>query len=94
MTRPAPVLPTRKNEQPGAPVGSPVIAWIGGALALGAAVVLVPFWAPLLLAAWTAQLLQRPYRRLGQKLGDRHRGAAFVTVALLIVLLVLPPGMS
>jgi predicted PurR-regulated permease PerM len=64
------------------------IAWVGVALALGAVLVLVPFWAPLLLAAWTAQLVQRPHRWLGARLGDRHRGAAAVTVLLLLVILI------
>jgi predicted PurR-regulated permease PerM len=73
------------------PSGAPrprSIAWIGGALAVAAVLVLIPFWAPLVLAAWTAELVQRPYRWLGQRLGGRHRGAAAVTVLLVLTLVV------
>jgi predicted PurR-regulated permease PerM len=47
----------------------------------------VPFWAPLLLAAWTADLIGRPYRWLSRQLGHNHRGAAVVIVLLVVVAL-------
>jgi predicted PurR-regulated permease PerM len=49
----------------------------------------VPFWAPLLLAGWTADLMKRPYRWLTHKFGDhRSRGAAAILVVLVLALLV------
>jgi predicted PurR-regulated permease PerM len=58
------------------------------ALCVAAAVVLAPLWVPLLLAAWCADLLQSPVRRLELVLGGRRRAAAAVVVLLVVGALV------
>jgi len=45
------------------------------ALCVAAAAVLAPLWAPLLLAAWSADLLAAPAQRVGHALGGRRRAA-------------------
>jgi predicted PurR-regulated permease PerM len=57
------------------------------ALCLLTLLVMSPLWAPLLLAGWTAILVQSPHERLGNKLGGR-RAAAALTVAFVVVLIV------
>jgi len=60
-------------------------------LAAAAAVVLVPLWVPLVLAAWTADLLHPAVRRLERALGGRRTAAATVVV-LLVLGALLPIG--
>jgi predicted PurR-regulated permease PerM len=55
------------------------------ALAVVAAVAIAPFWAPLVLAAWFADLLQPLVRALQRRLGGRRRGAAAIVVLLVVV---------
>jgi predicted PurR-regulated permease PerM len=54
------------------------------ALCAAAALVVAPLWAPLVLAAWFADLLRPGVRRLEHALGGRRRGAAAVVVLLTI----------
>ena len=54
------------------------------ALCIAASVVLAPLWAPLVLAAWTADILGSPVRRLERLLGGRRRAATAVVVLLVV----------
>jgi predicted PurR-regulated permease PerM len=58
------------------------------ALAVGAALAIAPFWAPLVLAAWIADLLMPLVRVFQRMLGGRRRGAAAIVVLLVVVALV------
>lgn len=58
-------------------------------LVLVAGVTLAPYWAPVVLAAWIADLL-RPIGRLLQRLLRGRRRAAAAVVVLLVVLVVVP----
>ena len=53
-------------------------------LCMAGAAVLVPLWLPLLLAAWCADLLRSPARRLELVLGGRRRAATAIVVLLLV----------
>lgn len=56
---------------------------------VGAAIVtLLPLWAPLVLAAWIADLLGPLVRRLEHLLGGKRRGAAAIVVLLAVAVLV------
>jgi predicted PurR-regulated permease PerM len=57
-------------------------------LVLAAAVVLVPFWAPLLLAGWLALIAWPVQRRLGKGLRHRNVAAAAIAVTMMLALLV------
>lgn len=59
------------------------------AFVVGAALAFAPFWAPLVLAAWFADLLQPLLRVFQRVLGGRRRGAAAIVV-LLVALVVVP----
>lgn len=61
---------------------------VAAALCIAAAVVFAPLWAPLVLAAWSADLLGSVVRRLERILGGRRRGAAAVVVLLAVAVLV------
>ena len=54
------------------------------ALCIAASVVLAPLWAPLVLAAWAADILGSPVRRLERLLGGRRRAATAVVVLLVV----------
>jgi predicted PurR-regulated permease PerM len=54
------------------------------ALCIAASVVLGPLLAPLVLAAWAADILGSPVRRLERVLGGRRRAAAAVVVLLVV----------
>lgn len=56
-------------------------------LAAASALVLVPFWAPLLLAAWVAGAGRPLHRRLARRLHGSQRAAGVLTVALLLLML-------
>jgi predicted PurR-regulated permease PerM len=58
-------------------------------LVLLGTLVVAPLWAPLVLAAWTANLLGSPAAWLEQRLGGRGRAALLLTAAV-IVLIVAP----
>jgi predicted PurR-regulated permease PerM len=59
------------------------------ALVLAAGVTLAPYWAPVVLAAWIADLL-RPVARLLQRLLRGRRRAAAAVVVLLVAAVLLP----
>jgi len=59
-----------------------LVLFAGGALAVA------PFWAPLVLAAWIADLLSPLVRRFQRRLGGARRGAAAIVVLLAFVVLV------
>jgi predicted PurR-regulated permease PerM len=56
-------------------------------LVAGTVAIVLPLFAPILLAAWAADLLQSFVRRLQRVLGGRRRGAAAIVVLLLLALL-------
>jgi predicted PurR-regulated permease PerM len=58
-------------------------------LAVGSIALLLPLWVPLVLAAWSADLLLPSVHRLERALGARRRAAA-ATIVLLIVVVLLP----
>lgn len=58
-------------------------------LCLAAAVALVPFWAPLVVAAWAA-ILAAPLHRAVVKRIHRRKGAAAVVTVLLVVVFLVP----
>jgi predicted PurR-regulated permease PerM len=62
---------------------------VTAALCIGAAAVLTPLWAPLVLAAWFADLLQPAVGRLERLLGGRRR-AAGALIVLVVVGVLLP----
>jgi predicted PurR-regulated permease PerM len=66
------------------------------AIVLFAAAVLTigPYWAPLLIAAWAADMLQPVVRRLQRMLGGRRRGAAAIVVLLLAAVLIPLAGVT
>lgn len=57
-------------------------------LCLAAALVLLPYWTPLVLSIWIGQMLRRGIRPLTRLSGGRQRAAALLTVALVAVILV------
>lgn len=61
---------------------------LGIGLAVAALVVVAPYWAPLLLAAWAADLLHPAVERLERLLGGRRRSAAAVVVLVVVAFLV------
>jgi predicted PurR-regulated permease PerM len=64
------------------------LRFVAFGLVLAAVVTIAPFWVPLVLAAWTADLLQPSMRRLQAWLGGRRRGAAAIVVLLVVAALV------
>ena len=56
---------------------------------MAALVVVSPYWAPLLLAAWVADMLRPAVRRLERMLGGKRRSAAAIVV-LVVVAFVVP----
>jgi predicted PurR-regulated permease PerM len=67
----------------------PLMRTLAVLFCIAAAVVVAPLWAPLLLGAWFADLLQPAVATLERVLGGRRRGAAAVVV--LVALAVLLP---
>jgi len=61
---------------------------LGLGLAVGAAVVVAPYWAALLFAAWAADLLHPAIERLERLLGGRRRSAAAIVVLVVVAFLV------
>ncbi len=62
---------------------------VSAGLCIAAALVLVPLWAPLVLAAWFADLLRPAVRKLERFLGGRGRAAGAIVV-LVVVGVLLP----
>jgi predicted PurR-regulated permease PerM len=69
------------------------LKWVTLALATGAAVTLAPLWAPLVLAAWFAHLVEPLVQRFQRRVGGRRRIAAWVVIALVFAILVPLLGM-
>ncbi|HYQ26295.1 MAG TPA: AI-2E family transporter [Polyangiaceae bacterium] len=65
------------------------LRWLVGGLTLAAAAALVPFWAPLLLAAWGAIIAWPLQARLARLL-RRPRLAAVLLTGLLVLVILLP----
>jgi predicted PurR-regulated permease PerM len=65
------------------------LRFVVGALVFVGAVTIAPLWAPIVLAAWTAQLLEPLAVRWGSRLGGRGRAALALT-ALVVVLILVP----
>ncbi len=61
-----------------------------GALCLAAGLALIPFWAPLVLAAWAA-VIAAPLHRMIVKRIHRRKGAAAVVTVLLVLAFLTPP---
>lgn len=64
------------------------LRYVAVALVAAALWAMVPLWAPVVFAVWTALLCRPLERRLGRKLGGTNRGAAAVTVLLVALILV------
>ncbi len=75
-------------DPPVAPEGN-ALRWLVGGLTLAAAAALVPFWAPLMLAAWGAIIAWPLQRRLSQALRRPALSAGLLT-ALLVFVILLP----
>src|SRR5689334_9137809 len=65
----------------------PLLSWAIGLLVLAGLLMLVPLWAPLVFALWTAHLLRPVVRRIEKVFRGRQRIAAAVTLSLLLVVL-------
>jgi predicted PurR-regulated permease PerM len=83
LTARVPTSPA-KSESGAVPLRALVVALV----ALGA-IAIAPLWAPLVLATWTAMLLEPFAGRLARKLGSRGRSALVLT-ALVVVLILAP----
>lgn len=69
-----------------------VLRGVLAVLAVGAAAVLVPLWAPLVVAAWVAHLSRPILERLTRAFGGRKRAAGLLVLALVLAIL-LPIGL-
>ena len=65
-----------------------VLRWLVGALCLGALIAILPFWAPIVTAAWAAALAKPVYRALSRRIHHRTWAASAMTVALVLAFLV------
>ena len=72
---------------------SSALRWLVGGLTLAAAAALVPFWAPLMLAAWGALIAWPLQRRVSKSLGRPKLTAALLT-ALLVFVILLPVAVA
>jgi predicted PurR-regulated permease PerM len=63
------------------------LRWVVGVLCLGAAVALVPFWAPLVTAAWMATVAKPLHQLVAKRLHRRRWAAALLTVLLVLAFL-------
>lgn len=88
-------LPQREAVGPNAPTTgqSTALRWLVGILTLAAAAALVPFWAPLMLAAWGAIITWPLQRRLSHSL-RRPKLTAGLLTALLVLLILLPVAIA
>ena len=69
------------------------LRWLVGGLTLAAAAALVPFWAPLMLAAWGAIITWPLQQRVTRSL-HRPRLTAGLLTALLVLLILLPVAVA
>lgn len=79
-SEPPPSIPREGKERPNA------LRAITLLLALAALAILVPVWAPLVLAAWIASMMKPLATRLTRRLRGRERAAGTLTIALVILL--------
>lgn len=87
-------LPQRSAPAPNSSTTSGgALPWLVGGLTLAAAATLVPFWAPLLLAAWSAIIAWPLHRRISQSLHRPKLSAALLT-AMLVLLILLPVAVA
>ncbi len=63
------------------------LSWLVGALCVMAALSLVPFWAPLVLATWGALIARPLYSALAKRTHWRQGASALVTVLLVVAFL-------
>jgi predicted PurR-regulated permease PerM len=78
-----------RNLPAGPTAAKPALRWVVGAVSIGAAVALWPFWSPLLLAAWTA-IVVKPLHKVVAKRIHRRKGAAALLTVLLVVAFLTP----
>jgi predicted PurR-regulated permease PerM len=67
--------------------GRPALGWLVAVLCLAGALALAPFWAPVVLAAWSALIARPLYRGLAQRIRRRKGAAALLTVLLVVAFL-------
>jgi predicted PurR-regulated permease PerM len=67
---------------------STALRWLVGALCLGAFVAMLPFWVPLVMAAWAATFAKPLHRALSRWIHRRTWAAAGLTVVLVLAFLV------
>lgn len=83
-------LASRQAHSPDSrPTHGRALSWLVFAFTLGAAATLVPFWAPLMLAAWGTLIAWPLQQRLAKALRRPRLSAALLT-GLLVVLILLP----
>ncbi len=63
------------------------LRWVVGLACLGALVAIVPFWVPLVMAAWAASLAKPIHRTLAKRIHRRKWAAALITVLLVLAFL-------
>ena len=80
-TDPPPSVPREGKDRPNA------LRALAIALTVAALAILVPVWAPLVLAAWIADMMKPLATRLTKRLGGRERAAGTLTMTLLVVML-------
>ncbi len=61
--------------------------WVVLVLSLLALWIILPFWTPLLLAAWFAHIVWPIYQKVAKAVQQRERAAAMLTVFLVVVML-------
>ena len=77
----------KSRGQPAASLLVRPMSAITAGLCIAAALVLVPLWAPLVLAAWFADLLRPVVRNLERVVGGRRRAAGALVVLVLVCVL-------
>ncbi|MDF3066125.1 MAG: hypothetical protein K0R38_1726 [Polyangiaceae bacterium] len=83
QARPAGVdIPKPHREQPQG--SSTALRWVVGGVCFGALVVIMPFWVPLVVAAWAASLAKPIHHSLAKRLHRRKWAAALITVLLVL----------
>jgi predicted PurR-regulated permease PerM len=61
-----------------------VLRWVVAVLCLGALVAIVPFWVPLVIAAWAASLAKPIHHALAKRIHRRKWAGAVITVLLVL----------